>query len=75
MRIPLTLAAAAFALAGLAPAAEATCMTEYDERTGIRRTTCAAPGGPVTTTYCFRDVVCHTFRTGGPGGGGGGGTL
>ena len=69
MRIPLALAAAAFAVAGLAPAAQATCMTHYDETTGISRTYCSPPGGPVTTTVCFRDLYCYSYTTGeGPGG-------
>lgn len=70
MRIPLALAAAGLALAGLAPAAHATCMEREDRLTGISTTSCSPPGGPVTTTICFRDLVCHSYTTGeGPGGG------
>ena len=71
MRIPLALAAAGLALAGLAPAAHATCMPpQEDKLTGITVTSCSPPGGPVTTTVCFRDLVCYSYTTGeGPGGG------
>lgn len=71
MRALLAAAVAALATTVLAPAAEATCMTREDKVTGIRQTWCSAPGGPVTTTICYRDVQpCVSYTSGeGPGGG------
>lgn len=71
MRALLAAAVAALTTAALAPAAHATCMYHEDKWTGIRRTSCSAPGGPVHTTICYRDVEpCVSYTSGeGPGGG------
>jgi hypothetical protein len=67
----LALAAVLTAAAALpvSPAA-ATCMPHYyNERLQISITSCSPPGGPVTTTYCVRDI-CYSVTSGeGPGGG------
>ncbi|HEV2891241.1 MAG TPA: hypothetical protein VGX28_12775 [Frankiaceae bacterium] len=70
MRIALALTVAAAAVAALAPSASATCFTREDGL-GFRYTYCSAPGGPASTTICFRDVQpCVTYSSGGgPGGG------
>lgn len=53
------LAATAVAVAALAPsAAHATCLTTFD-RLGVTITSCAAPGGPVSTQVCVRETICH----------------
>lgn len=60
MRLTLALAVAAAAVAGLAPAAHATCMPLWD-RGDFYAYSCSAPGGPVRTTICHRPTdVCVT---------------
>jgi hypothetical protein len=69
-RALLGLAVAAVTVTAFAPAANATCMT-FENALGFRTTYCSAPGGPATTTICFRDVQpCVSYSSGGgPGGG------
>lgn len=67
-RLVLASALAAAAIPLSAGPAAATCMQHYhDPRTQLSVTSCAAPGGPVTTTYCVRDV-CYSTTSGDPGG-------
>ena len=64
MRALVALAFATASLAVLAPSVSATCM-EHGDRAGVVRTTsCSPPGGPVTTTTCVLDLVCHTWTSG-----------
>lgn len=70
MRRVIALAVVAVATVSLAPSAHATCMYREDKVTGISQTSCSPPGGPVTTTTCFRDLVCYTTTSGGEPGGG-----
>lgn len=67
MRALLGLAVAAAAVATLAPAANATCMPLWDTVL-FYSYTCSPPGGPATTTTCFRPTG-HCWSHTGEGGG------
>jgi hypothetical protein len=61
MRLSLTLAVAAVAVATLAPAAHATCMKTWDKG-DFYSYTCSAPGGPPRTTVCHRPTgLCFSY--------------
>lgn len=67
MRIALALTAAAAAAVTLAPPAQATCMPLWDTVL-FYSYTCSPPGGPATTTTCFRPTGHCWSQTSGGGG-------